>query len=88
MKDIVSQTLTGADWDADVDLIIDATASLRVRSKLETLLKEHERKVSIASVMISASARHAVAVLAPPATAPAPSMCFAVSASPPSPVAG
>ena len=64
-EDIVSQTLAGADWDADVDLVIDATASLQVRSKLETLLKEHERQVPIASVMISATARHAVAVLAP-----------------------
>ena len=64
-EDIISQTLAGSDWDVDVDLVIDATASLRVRSKLESLLKEHERKVPIASVMISATARQAVAVLAP-----------------------
>lgn len=64
-EDIVSQTLAGADWDADVDLIIDATASLQVRSKLESLLKEHERQVPIATVLISATANHAVAVLAP-----------------------
>ncbi len=64
-EDIISQTLAGADWDTDVDLVIDATASLRVRSKLEALLKEHERKVPVASVMISADACHAVAVLAP-----------------------
>ena len=64
-EDIVSQTLAGADWDADVDLIIDATASLQVRSKLEALLKEHERQIPIATVMISATAHHAVAVLAP-----------------------
>ena len=64
-EDIVSQTLAGADWDADVDLIIDATASLQVRSKVEALLKEHERQTPIAIVMISATAHHAVAVLAP-----------------------
>ena len=64
-EDIISQTLTGADWDADVDVVIDATASLRVRSKLEALLKEYERKVPVASVMIGATAREAVAVLAP-----------------------
>ena len=46
-EDIVSQTLAGADWDADVDLIIDATASLQVRSKVEALLKEHERQTPI-----------------------------------------
>ena len=66
VENIVSQTLARTDWDIDVDLVIDATASLRVRSKLEALLKEHERHVPIASVMISAAARHAVAVLAPP----------------------
>ncbi len=64
-EDIVLQTLAGADWDADVDLIIDATASLQVRSKVEALLKEHERQTPIATVMISATAHHAVAVLAP-----------------------
>ena len=64
-EDIVSQTLAESDWDTGVDLILDATASLRVRSKLEALLKEHERKVPIASVMISASARVAIAILAP-----------------------
>ncbi|MDD9984619.1 MAG: patatin-like phospholipase family protein [Gammaproteobacteria bacterium] len=64
-EDIVSQTLASADWDADVDLIIDATASLQVRSKLEAMLKEHERQVPVATVMISATAHHAVAVLAP-----------------------
>ena len=66
-EDINSQTLAGADWDRNFDLVIDATASLRVRSKLEALLKEHERKVPIASVMISATARQAVAILAPTA---------------------
>ena len=64
-EDIVSQTLAGADWDADVDLIIDATASLQVRSKLESLLKEHERQVPIATVMISATAHQAATVFAP-----------------------
>ncbi len=64
-EDIVLQTLAGADWDADVDLIIDATASLQVRSKVEALLKEHERQTPIATVMISATAHHAIAVLAP-----------------------
>ena len=65
VEDVVSRTLTRADWDADVDIIIDATASLRVRSKLEVALKEHAHHIPIASVMISADARHAVAVLAP-----------------------
>ena len=66
IENIVSQTLTRTDWDEGFDLIIDTTASLRVRSKLECVLKKHERQVPIASVMISADARHAVAVLVPP----------------------
>ena len=67
VEDIVSCTLATADWDTDFDLIIDATASLRVRSKLEGLLKDHQHQVPIATVMISAAARHAVAALVPPA---------------------
>ena len=65
-EDIISRTLTGADWDADIDVVIDATASLRVRSKLEAVLKDHEQRIPVASVMISATAQHAVAVIAPP----------------------
>ena len=67
VENIISQTLTRTDWDADIDLVIDATASLRVRSKLEAVLKEHDRHVPVASVMISAAAQHAVAAISPPA---------------------
>ena len=66
VENIVSQTLTEPDWDADVDVVIDATAALAVRSKLEAVLKSHEHRIPVASVMISADALHAVAVLAPP----------------------
>ncbi len=63
-EDVVSRTLTRVDWDAEVDLVIDATASLRVRSMLESRLKDHDRKAPVASIMVSATAREAVAVLA------------------------
>ncbi len=66
VENIITDTLTRTDWDSHTDLVIDATASLRVRSKLEAVLKEHERQVPVASVMISAAAQHAVAVIAPP----------------------
>lgn len=66
VENIITETLTRTDWDADIDLIIDATASLTVRSKLEAVLKEHDRHVPVASVMISAAAKHAVVVIAPP----------------------
>ena len=67
VENIISETLTRTDWDTDIDLVIDATASLRVRSKLEAVLKVHERHIPVASVMISATAQHAVAVIVPPA---------------------
>ncbi len=64
-EDIV-ETLNSDDWDADVDVIIDVTASLSVRSKLEAVLKGRERKIPIGSVMISGDAQLAVAVVSPP----------------------
>ena len=67
VENIISQTLNRTDWDTDIDLIIDATASLQVRSKLEAVLKKQERHIPVASVMISAAAQHAVATVAPPA---------------------
>ena len=60
------ETLNRDNWDADVDVIIDATASLRVRSKLEKVLKESVRTIPIASAMISGDAQLALAVVSPP----------------------
>lgn len=65
VEDIVAQTLNGADWDTGVDVVIDATASLPVRSKLEAVLKVHAADIPLAAVMISAAAQHAVAVITP-----------------------
>ena len=67
VENVFSRTLSTTDWDADVDVVIDATASLRVRSKLEARIKDHEPRIPVAAVMLSASAEHAVAVLAPAA---------------------
>ena len=58
--------LDRVDWDADVDVIVDATASLSVRAKLEAVLKGHERTIPIGSVMITGDAQRAVAVVSPP----------------------
>ena len=66
VENVISKTMNRPDWHADVDVLIDSTASLHVRSKLETLLKEHEPSIPIAAVMLSAGAQHAVAVVAPP----------------------
>ena len=64
---VISRTLSNPDWDAEVDVVIDATASLRVRSKLEARFREHEPRIPVAAVMLSSSAQHAIAVIAPSA---------------------
>ena len=63
--DIIRKTLNDPNWLADVDIVIDATASLRVRSKLESVLKNQDRHVVIAAMMISGAARHGAMVLTP-----------------------
>ena len=65
IENIVYETLKRSDWDTGVDVIIDATASLRVRTKLESVLKGGTVQIPIASVMISANVQHAVAVTIP-----------------------
>lgn len=65
IEDIL-KVLDRDDWDANVDVVIDATASLGVRTKLEMVLKERQRTVPIAAAMISADAQLALAVVSPP----------------------
>ena len=64
-EDVVRDTLSGPDWQRGVDIVIDTTASLLVRSKLEAVLKNQERRVPTAAMMISGAARHGAMVLAP-----------------------
>ncbi len=66
VEDLVGNTLISNVWSQDFDGIIDATASLAVRSKLESKLKEQSVGVPIASVMISAAASHSLTVVTPP----------------------
>ena len=62
---LITDTLQQPDWDQDVDVIIDATASLHVRSKLEAILKDQQRTAPIAAMMVSGRAQHAAMVLSP-----------------------
>ena len=64
-EDVVRDPLNGPDWQRGVDIVIDTTASLLVRSKLEAVLKNQERRVPTAAMMISGAARHGAMVLAP-----------------------
>ncbi len=66
VEDLVGTTLASDDWAQGIDAVIDATASLAVRTKLESILKQTEREIPIASVMISANASHSLSVVSPP----------------------
>ncbi len=58
--------LSNTDWTNGFDVVIDATASLRVRTKLEELQKDQETSAVIASLMVSSRAEHAAMAVAPP----------------------
>jgi predicted acylesterase/phospholipase RssA/proteasome lid subunit RPN8/RPN11 len=62
---LIRETLNNDDWQNGTDLVIDATASLRIRSKLEAIFKNCERKVPVAAMMISGAAKHGSLVLSP-----------------------
>ena len=64
--DLISTTFSDMQWQHDVDVVIDATASLRVRSKLEFLLKSEQLNIPVAAMMISAAAQHGAMVLTRP----------------------
>lgn len=64
-ENIISETLTRSNWHTGIDVVIDATASLRVRTKLESVLKGGVSEVPILSVMVSANVQHAIAVIIP-----------------------
>ena len=64
-EDVIRETLNDPNWQADVDIVIDTTASLHVRSKLESVLKNQDQHVPIAAIMISGAARHGAMVLTP-----------------------
>ena len=64
-EDIITKTLNQPDWDKDVDMVLDATASLQIRSKLEHVLKGRDLAAPIAAMMVSGEAKHAAAVVCP-----------------------
>lgn len=66
-ENVISTTLNSNDWHAGVDVVIDATASLRIRSKLELVLKGSDRVVPVVAMMISGKARHGALVVTPTA---------------------
>ena len=63
-QNIVETTLCNAQFADGIDLVIDATASLRVRHRFEELRKTERLRVPAAAMMVSAAARHGAWVLA------------------------
>lgn len=64
-EDIIRTTLNTEGWYDGVDVVIDATASLRIRSKLEMVLKQKGHKVPVVAMMISGKAQHGALVVTP-----------------------
>lgn len=64
-ENIIEKTLRGTQFADGIDLVIDATASLRVRHRFEELRKTERLPVPAAAMMVSAAARHGAWVLAP-----------------------
>lgn len=64
-ENIIEKTLRGTPFADGIDLVIDATASLRVRHRFEELRKAEKLLVPVAAMMVSAAARHGAWVLAP-----------------------
>lgn len=64
-SDNIIKVLDNDDWRVGVDVVIDATASLRVRSKLESSIKNNKLTIPIGSVMISGAAQYGVVTFVP-----------------------
>lgn len=65
-ENIYQALLTNSEWVEQFDIVIDATASLRVRTKLEELKQESAINTVLASLMVSSRAEHAAMAVAPP----------------------
>ncbi len=64
-EDIIKTTLRDTSFSDGIDLLIDATASLQVRHRLEGLRKTTDLRLPIAAMMVSGQAQHGAWVLAP-----------------------
>ncbi len=65
-ENIYQTLLTNTEWVEQFDIVIDATASLRVRTKLEELKQGNGITTALASLMVSSRAEHAAMAVAPP----------------------
>lgn len=65
-RNVLGSVLNRADWHDGADLVIDATASTMVATKLERTRREQPQPAALISVILGHTARHSIGVLAPP----------------------
>ncbi|WP_172838830.1 ThiF family adenylyltransferase [Solemya velesiana gill symbiont] len=65
-ENVYQDLLANTEWIEQFDIVIDATASLRVRTKLEELKQGSAITAMAASLMVSSRAEHAAMAASPP----------------------
>lgn len=64
VQDITTGPLSRANWHDEADIVIDATASAAVRSKLERVRRLHPQDVTVITAIIGHTAEHGVITIA------------------------
>ncbi|HID73149.1 TPA: ThiF family adenylyltransferase, partial [Candidatus Micrarchaeota archaeon] len=65
-KNIYQSLLSSSEWVEKFDIVIDATASLRVRTKLEELWQRYDVSTVLTTLMVSSRAERAAMAVASP----------------------
>lgn len=64
-RNVLRTALEREDWHHGADIVIDATASLAVATKLERVRRINPQAASIVAIIVGHTAQHVLAVLAP-----------------------
>ena len=65
-RNVLRTALEREDWHDGADVVIDATASLAVATKLERVRRMHPQEAEIVSMIVGHTAHHALAAVVPP----------------------
>jgi predicted acylesterase/phospholipase RssA len=66
IDNVLTESLERGDWHDGADIVIDATASIAVQSKLERVRRLHPQPATIITAVIGHTAEHGVATIAHP----------------------
>ncbi|MGH8428882.1 MAG: ThiF family adenylyltransferase, partial [Solimonas sp.] len=66
-EDVLSGPLEREDWHDGADVVIDATASVAVQSKLERARRLHHQDTTVITTIIGRTAQHGIATISFPA---------------------